>query len=36
MKVAIVGAGKLGLNVTEALMGSGYEVMLIDKDPVLL
>ncbi len=36
MKVAIAGAGKLGLNITEALMGSGYEVMLIDKDPVLL
>jgi trk system potassium uptake protein TrkA len=36
MKVAIVGAGKLGLNVTEALMGSGYEVMLIDKNSELL
>ncbi len=36
MKVAIAGAGKLGLNVAEALLGSGYEVMLIDKDPVLL
>jgi len=36
MKVAIAGAGKLGFNVTEALLGSGYEVMLIDKDPALL
>ncbi len=36
MKVAIVGAGKLGLNVAEALLGSGYEVTLLDKDPVLL
>ncbi len=36
MKVAIVGAGKLGLNVAEALLGSGYEVMLLDKNPVLL
>ena len=36
MKVAIVGAGKLGLSVTEALMGGGYEVMLIDQDSELL
>jgi trk system potassium uptake protein TrkA len=36
MKVAIVGAGKLGLNITEALLGSGYQVTLIDKDPFLL
>ncbi len=36
MKVAIVGAGKLGLNITEALIGSGYELLLIDKDPSLL
>ena len=36
MKVAIIGAGKLGLNITEALIGSGYELLLIDKDPSLL
>ena len=36
MKVAIEGAGKLGLSVTEALMGGGYEVMLIDQDSELL
>lgn len=36
MKIAIVGAGKLGLNVTEALLGPGYEITLIDKDPFLL
>ncbi|GAB1476666.1 Trk system potassium transporter TrkA [Bacillota bacterium] len=36
MKIAIVGAGKLGLNVTEALLGTGYEITLIDKDPFLL
>lgn len=36
MKIAIVGAGKLGLNVAEALLGTGYEITLIDKDPFLL
>lgn len=36
MKVAVVGAGKLGLTITEALLGSGYEVTLIDINPELL
>ena len=36
MKVAIVGAGKLGLTITEALLGSGYEVTLIDKNQSLM
>ncbi|HZK01493.1 MAG TPA: Trk system potassium transporter TrkA [Anaerovoracaceae bacterium] len=36
MKIAIVGAGKLGQNVAEALLGTGYEIALIDKDPFLL
>lgn len=36
MKVAIVGAGKLGLTITEALLGSGYEVTLVDINPELL
>lgn len=36
MKIAIVGAGKLGLKVTEALMETGYELLLIDKNPEVL
>lgn len=36
MKVAVVGAGKLGLNITESLLGGGYEVTLIDINPELL
>lgn len=36
MKVAVVGAGKLGMNITEALLGSGFEVTLIDKNPELM
>ena len=32
MKVAIVGAGKLGCAITEALLGGGNEITLIDKD----
>lgn len=36
MKIAIVGAGKLGLTVTEALLSGGNEVTLIDKNADLL
>lgn len=36
MKIAIVGAGKQGLTITESLLNCGYEVTLIDKDPELL
>ncbi|PKM85190.1 MAG: Trk system potassium transporter TrkA [Firmicutes bacterium HGW-Firmicutes-11] len=36
MKIAIVGAGKQGITITESLLGCGYEVTLIDKDPELL
>ena len=36
MKVAIVGAGKLGLAITEALLGGGNEITLIDKDEGLI
>ena len=36
MKVAIVGAGKLGLAITEALLGGGNEITLIDKDEALI
>ena len=36
MKVAIVGAGKLGLAITEALLGGGNEITLIDKDESLI
>lgn len=32
MRVVIVGAGKLGLAITEALLGGGNEITLIDKD----
>ena len=36
MKVAIVGAGKLGCAITEALLGGGNEITLIDKDESLI
>ena len=36
MKVVIVGAGKLGLKVTEALIGGDYSITLIDKDDDVL
>lgn len=36
MKIAIIGAGKLGLNITEALLDTGYEITIIDKDDYLL
>ncbi|MGI6727611.1 MAG: Trk system potassium transporter TrkA [Anaerovoracaceae bacterium] len=36
MKVAIVGAGKLGLTITEALLSGGNEVTLIDKNGELM
>ncbi|MDO4552184.1 MAG: Trk system potassium transporter TrkA [Bacillota bacterium] len=36
MKVAIAGAGKLGLALTEALLGGGNAVTLIDKNQELL
>lgn len=36
MKVAIVGAGKLGITITEALLSGGNEVTLIDKNADLL
>ncbi len=36
MKIAIIGAGKLGMKVTEALIDTGYHICLIDKDPDLL
>lgn len=32
MKIAIVGAGKLGLKVTEALLGGDHSVAIIDQD----
>jgi trk system potassium uptake protein TrkA len=32
MKIAIVGAGKLGLNVAELLLGGDHSVTIIDKD----
>lgn len=32
MKAAVIGAGKLGMAITEALLGGGNEVTLIDKD----
>ena len=36
MKVAVLGAGKLVITITEALLGSGYEVTLIDMKSELL
>lgn len=36
MKIAIVGAGKLGIMVTEALLTSGHSVTLIDQDEEIL
>lgn len=36
MKVAVVGAGKLGMTITEALLGGGNEITLIDKDEALM
>jgi len=36
MKVAIVGAGKLGLRIAEALVDGDYEITIIDKNEDLL
>ena len=36
MKIAVIGAGKLGMALTEALLGCGYDITLVDKDPDLL
>ncbi|MBR0600243.1 Trk system potassium transporter TrkA [Sinanaerobacter chloroacetimidivorans] len=36
MKVAIVGAGKLGIKITEALLGGDHSVLIIDKNEALL
>lgn len=36
MKVAIVGAGKLGIKITEALLGGDHSVTIIDKNEALL
>ncbi|MDR3242919.1 MAG: Trk system potassium transporter TrkA [Clostridiales Family XIII bacterium] len=32
MKIAVAGAGKLGVKITEALLGGGHSVTVIDKD----
>lgn len=36
MKIAIAGAGKLGVKIAEALLGGDYSVTLIDKNEALL
>ena len=36
MKIAIVGAGKLGLKVTEALLGGDHSVTILDQDEDVL
>ena len=36
MKIAIVGAGKLGIKITEALLGGDHSVTIIDKNETLL
>jgi len=36
MKIAVIGAGKLGTALAEALLGCGYDITLVDKDAELL
>ena len=36
MKIAIVGAGKLGTKVTEALLGGAHSVTVVDNDEEVL
>ena len=36
MKIAIVGAGKLGIKITEAILGGDHSVTIIDKNEALL
>jgi len=36
MKIAIAGAGKLGIKITEALLGGDHSITIIDKDEELL
>ena len=36
MKIAIAGAGKLGMKVAEALLGGDHSVTVIDKDEEIL
>jgi len=36
MKIAVVGAGKLGIKITEALLGGDHSVTIIDKNEALL
>lgn len=36
MKIAVIGAGKLGLALTQALLGSGYDITLVDKNADVL
>jgi len=36
MKIAIAGAGKLGLRITEILKGGDHSITLIDKDEDLI
>ncbi len=36
MKIAIAGAGKLGMSLAEALLGGGHKITLIDSDEELL
>ena len=36
MKIAIVGAGKLGIKIAEAILGGDHSVTIIDKNEALL
>jgi trk system potassium uptake protein TrkA len=36
MKIAVIGAGKLGMALTTALLGCGYDITLVDKEASLL
>lgn len=36
MKIIIAGAGKVGKTLTKELSADGYEITLIDKNPIVL
>ena len=36
MEIAIIGAGKLGIKVTESLLSGNYSITLVDKDEDIL
>ncbi|HBT16336.1 MAG TPA: Trk system potassium transporter TrkA, partial [Firmicutes bacterium] len=36
MRIVVVGAGRVGYNISQALSGEDHDVILIDKDPQVL